>query len=324
VKTIYTHSGDLDGLVAGMLLTRYFPEARVVPLNYGKEHLITEFPCVIADLNLKDDHPALARQGNILVDHHAHHPEAKCQQYYAPDACAAMLVWRQFYQGRRVEESRSRGVEPAEGPGGTMVLQGAFCPEAWARAWAELADPGDRFVKVAPLFEASRRFSALLRLAGWEWCWEHFQQERPGHPALMLAASMAEAAEKSVFEKAVAAARRSLHVLPGWAGETPGLPGAVLIGVLPAGSISEVAAALLEELPGKTVALVMLGSLMSETGKVSVGIRGPRALEVAKAFGGGGHPEAAGFQVEAEVIIGAICGAATAAGATESSADGRR
>ena len=316
MKTIYTHSGDLDGLVAGMLLARYFPEAKVAPLNYGQEGLICDFPCVIADLNLKDDHPALADPRNVLVDHHAHHPEVKCAQYYAPDACAALLVWRQFYQGRKRTGLTAEGGENAEKP----EERPEFYREAWARAWAELADAGDRFVQDHPLFEQSRRFSALLRLAGWEWCWAHFQQERPGHPALLLAASAAAAAEKSVGERALAAAQRSLHPCQlyhqvGQMGsiEVMDLTPEFLMGVLPAGSISEVAAALLEEAPGRTVALVMLGSLMADTGTVSVGIRGPRALEVAKAFGGGGHAEAAGFQVDAGVMAAWICQAATGA-----------
>jgi len=47
MQAIYTHGGDLDGLVSAAIAASVYPEAEVVPLGYEELERITEFPCIV-------------------------------------------------------------------------------------------------------------------------------------------------------------------------------------------------------------------------------------------------------------------------------------
>jgi hypothetical protein len=272
---VYSHADDLDGLLSGLALWALGHE-QPVWLTYGQEDQIGAGPCIIADLNLADDHPALANPETVVVDHHAdRRGRVRARVVYEPGLCSAKLVCRAM---RRLA---------AEGREVSCIERAAFnnCAD-WAQA-------SDYMLADSPCFGPSRALSALVAAAGAE---AVARVLRPAWPWLVADPRMASLVELGAAmrlrdrTRGEAAARDSL-----WTASVPGI-GTVHVGVLPRGSASEVGGALAEEL-GAPVALVALQTAHAAGGAVAVEVRGPGAGAVAELMGGRGHPHAAAFRL---------------------------
>jgi len=271
---VYSHADDLDGLFSGLALWA-LGHRQPVWLTYGQEGQIDAAPCIIADLNLPDDHPALADRGTVILDHHADRGgRVRAQVVYEPGLCSAKLISRVMRQ------------LAADGREVTLLECVAFDD------WADWAQASDYMLADSPCFEPSRALSALVAAAGAEavarilrpgWPW------LTAEPSLVSLVTLGAAMRLRDRTRGEAAARDSL-----WTASAPGA-GDVHVGVLPCGSVSEVGGALAEEL-GAPVALVALQTAHAAGGAVTVGVRGPGARAVAELMGGGGHPHAAAFR----------------------------
>jgi len=272
---VYSHADDLDGLFSGLALWALGHE-QPVWLTYGEEGQIGAGPCIVADLNLPDDHPALANAETVIVDHHAdRRGRVRAQVVYEPGLCSAKLI------------SRAMQRLAADGRDVSCIERAAFDSLAdWAQA-------SDYMLADSPCFEPSRALSALVAAAGVEAMARVLRPDWPwlvAEPSLVSLVTLGAAMRLRDRTRGEAAARDSL-----WAVSVPGV-GAVHVGVLPRGSVSEVGLALAEEL-GAPVALVALQTAHGAGGAVTVGVRGPGARAVAELMGGGGRPRAAAFRL---------------------------
>lgn len=308
-KVVYTHRSDLDGVVCAMIALDRFPGVRIVALDYDELDQVRETPCLVMDLNLPADHPLVAteleeagpeRIGHdgetrplqpasvVIVDHHqaTWYPgsiedppmgvrqsifgeeDAKIVLFHHPAHCAAVIALEVLLPG----------------------LETAPKPHPLVK-WAWLAEVADRWLEKEESFARARALTAVVQQAGFDFClgaWLGMLPSDPGPAGMGAAAVVAETrANEGGLRVAIASMTEE---------------GDHALGVCVAGSISHVAHGLLRYrrqfgLPEKPVALVILQSLVGESDVVAVGVRGPGALEVARRFGGGGHPESAGFQV---------------------------
>jgi len=304
-RAIYSHAADLDGLVAGLHL-EFLTGAPLHFLDYGQEDRIAAAPCIIADLNLANDHPALADERNLIIDHHAdRRGPVKAEVIYREGECAALMV---VNAGGKLGR-RDRG---ALHPYSARAML----------AWAKLAQAADYMLTDAKDYRYARDLTSFMRIVGVETARTYLQGGSNGltmwpyNPTLAhvrCAAAIAGAVNARERERGRAAAQQSLSVYRvGSLGEM-GEPDVVvecMMGVLPCGSVSEIAGDLSERL-GKPVALVLLGTAGNEAGTIQVGIRGEGAREIAQRFGGGGHPTAAGWTVKWRDVGSAITAAAT-------------
>jgi hypothetical protein len=272
---VYSHADDLDGLFSGLALWALGHE-QPVWLTYGQEDQIGAGPCIVADLNLADGHPALANPETVVVDHHAdRRGRVRAQVVYEPGLCSAKLI------------SRAMQHLAADGRQVSCIERAAF------DNWADWAQASDYMLADSPCFGPSRALSALVAAAGAEgvarvlrpdWPW---LVADPSMVSLVILGAAMRLRDRTLGE---AAARDSL-----WTASVPGV-GTVHVGVLPRGSASEVGGALAEEL-GAPVALVALQTAHAAGGAVTVEVSGPGARAVAELMGGGGHPHAAAFRV---------------------------
>ncbi len=266
-KRVYTHIGDMDGLLCGaLLLDQAFPTSGlsydVKPIGYDQLDEIQP-PCIVCDINLPADHPVWMDEESMVFDHHPSSapdrprqgkPGRLCIYEWAHDACAASLVWRWVGSSHDWE---------------------------WL---VEVVDAGDLW-KVAKVesFENARALTALFDAVGYK---------EMSDLVLLLKSGILQKPYSDISKALLGRRRERQH---NSAAATLVDFGAWTACLVSDGSASEVASGMAERY-GKPCAAIVVGQ-MAEGKGVTVQVRGPHAKQLAEMYGGGGHEKAAGFMI---------------------------
>jgi len=314
LSAIYTHREDADGLVCAMIARHCFGEdVPIVALDYTELDRVREAPCLVLDLNLPAHHPLVAprlaygvdridHDGEtrelapvVIVDHHQaawYPPETPAEGAYLEKHWGSelSLLWHPYRCAAEIACE-------------VFIGTGTYPAAQHLREWVAVARASDFFLKEDPLlFTDGRGLSSLVRMAGFEEMLHLFFPPLPlGSITPRIALHLANSISAADNWRAEAIAEATLY-------DGPEFRFAVCAG----GSVSAVAAQLLETHGrDKPLVLCILQTLGAPIGpddsiqdrRVSFGIRGPGSLELARRFGGGGHPEAAGFQLPALGLV---------------------
>lgn len=271
--TAVCHAGDMDGLGCALLLELFTEVAGISFVDYPvPEDLGAEGKVVVCDLGLPPDSPAWQNPDLVVVDHHGAAPEgAKARLAVAHDdgdACATLLLFEHL---------------------------NAWLDRQWRTTGAEfvaMVNAGDLHNTGSRLYPRSRCYTWLLNKVGIA---KLFEIAR-ANPArfIDLPQSFLEAvdiARQREDEEARRVAVAMQHAV-----ERDGLP-KFTVTWLVGGDTSEVLGGMAEDQGAPVVGLLLRqvdGML-----RVPASIRDTkgRAREIAQAFGGGGHLDAAGFTI---------------------------
>lgn len=300
-KVVYTHKADLDGVVCAMIARQRFPGVAIVALNYDELDRVTETPCLVMDLDLPGDHPLVHSPLPVpvwIIDHHR-------AAWYPSESAEPLPVgeFRQYdFDPCEIAGAGTRLYHHPDRCAAVIAMHAFECLPVTLWEWAKLADVADRWLEDDPLFGLARDLTSVVRQSGFEFALEAWSGAAPDAFLVRGMAAAAGAADERANSAALQAAIASAHEEEDH-----------ILGLCVAGSVSHVAHGLLEYrrehgLPEKPVALVILQSLLSDSDQMAVGVRGPGALALARRFGGGGHPESAGFQVARCNVVPALVG----------------
>ena len=283
----YYHKNCMDGFTAGWAFWRFHPQAEVLPLQYGQDHIPVDEGDVVYFVDVTPSVPlmkSLLKKAAkvVVIDHHETVRDAlneieddKLELIFDMNKCGSRLVWDYCQEEFTLHEA----VPP--------LIQYIEDRDLWR--W-EL--PMSKELSAA-LFLEARTF-------------EHWEYLRTEWEELVEPLSDIGIALLTAQAGYVERMRRHAYILPNPQGE-----GVIAVVNAPMAHISEV----LHEMQKEVVEVKEDGSAvqpqlaiswsMLETGEILFGIRGDidstrvHAGDFAKVYGGGGHPNAAGFKLPA-------------------------
>ena len=273
------HEADMDGLGCALLLSACTAVVDVSFADYPlPPDLGAEGKVVVCDLRLPADSPAWQNPDLVVFDHHAAAPEgAKARYADARDdgaACATKLLWDYLVH---------QAHEPTDLTDGDRFVA--------------MVNAGDLHLTDDPHYGRSRCYTWLLNKVGMQKLFA-IARANPERfidlPAGFL--RTVDAARKRENEKARAVAEKF------GIGRRYGDSIPYLVTLVIGGDRSEILGGMAEEL-GTPVVGLCLDQLKGR--QVTASIRDPegRAREIAEAFGGGGHREAAGFTMDLDEAL---------------------
>ncbi len=269
----FCHASDMDGLACALLLDQFTQVGDVRFLDYPlPEDLGAEGKVVICDLNLEPDHPAWRNPQAVVFDHHGAAPADAAVRvadaHEDGDACAALLLCR------------------------------ALPPVPYLWTWGrfiETVNAADLYREDDPRFAVGRRYQWLVNKLGIETLFRVARAKPLGFISLPAwVHELVRAAMERENRQALSAALMLARRIPG----TPtGLPD-FMLSIIATGDRSTVLNEMARQYGGPAAAIDL--ATIDEQVRVQVSIRDPagRAREIAQAFGGGGHAEAAGWTMD--------------------------
>ncbi len=272
--TAVCHEADMDGLGCALLLDQFTAIENIEFANYPlSEGLGAEGKVVVCDLGLPPDSPAWQNPDLVVFDHHAEAPEGAealvVEAHDDGDRCGAMLLY--------------------------LALQNKLYGDRrpWER-FVAMVNAGDLYDTESELFPKSRNYTWLLNKLGMSRLFGIARANVEGFldlpDAILAVVDSARARENAKAYDAAAALARSF--------DHEGLPEFVIT-LLSGGDRSEVLSRVAEAY-GKPVVGLCLSDISGPEKRVEASVRDPngQAREIAQAFGGGGHREAAGFEMD--------------------------
>ncbi len=274
--TAVCHRADMDGLGCALLLDRFTEVSEItfadfpLPADLGAGGKV-----VVCDLNLPPDSPAWQNPDLVVFDHHGEAPEGADvrfdRAYDDGDACGTALLEYYLFPHGFTQQGES------------------------LRRFISMVNAGDLYLTDNPLFDRSRSYTWLLNKLGIERTFELARTQTDAFidlPEWVL--DLIETAREREDDKAYRAAMMLAR-----AQTRDGLPPMVVTWVI-GGDRSSVLGDVAEAFMRRRLIVgLCLDTLTASDGEpqITASIRDPegRAREVAEAFGGGGHREAAGF-----------------------------
>jgi oligoribonuclease NrnB/cAMP/cGMP phosphodiesterase (DHH superfamily) len=268
ITTIVTHANCPDGKASAIILNRFFPEARVIFLQYNsKQHLELE-----------------AKPGMLFCDFSP--PRERIQDFVQ---AGAYVLDHHKYAKDIVEAFGDHGVYASEeerGVSGAVlayreVIEPIFGEMEDPRRLATLAGIRDCWVKESPLWQEAAEQAAALQFFDWE----YLLSKGFGVEEMELG--------KYLYQKTLTKAKDIV---------ANNLLDCGKIAIMSGLETSDVADALFEINPKIDILAGFAFVIENNKSKMVVSLRSRTGVDVgciAKRNGGGGHGQAAGFSIEA-------------------------